>query len=79
MSLIFIAAIGYTQSLPIDFETGITTSNFVDFDGGVGTVITNPQSSGINTSATVGQVVRNGGEVWGGSKISLAANLDFYD
>jgi hypothetical protein len=77
LSLIFIAAIGYTQSLPIDFETGITTSNFVDFDGGVGTVIANPQSSGINTSATVGQIVRNGGEVWSGSKISLAANLDF--
>jgi hypothetical protein len=77
LSLIFIAAIGYTQSLPIDFETGITTSNFVDFDGGVGTVITNPQSNGINTSATVGQIVRNGGEIWGGSKISLAANLDF--
>ena len=67
----------YAQSLPIDFESGITTSNFVDFDGGVGTVIANPQSSGINTSAMVAQIVRNGGEVWAGSKISLANNLDF--
>lgn len=61
----------------MDFETGITTSNFVDFDGGTATVIANPQSNGINTSATVAQIVRNGGEVWAGSKISLAANLDF--
>ena len=68
---------GNAQSLPIDFETTITTADFTDFDGGVATVIPNPQSNGINTSATVAQIVRDGGEVWSGSKIALAANLDF--
>lgn len=67
----------YAQSLPIDFESGITTSNFIDFDGGTGTVIPNPQSSGINTSATVAQIVRNGGETWAGSKIVLTNALNF--
>jgi len=70
-------SIGHAQSLPIDFETGITTSNFVDFSGGTAAVIPNPQSSGINTSATVARIVRSGGEIWAGSKISLAANIDF--
>ena len=37
----------------------------------------NPQSNGINTSEKVAQIVRNGGEIWGGSKIALEANLDF--
>lgn len=75
--LLFAGTIGYSQSLPIDFETTIVTSDFIDFGGGVATVIANPQSSGINTSATVAQIVRNGGEVWAGSKIDLANNLDF--
>lgn len=65
------------QTLPIDFESGVTTSNFVDFDGGTATVLPNPQMSGINTSATVAQIVRNGGEIFAGSKIILPANLDF--
>lgn len=75
--LLLMVSIGYAQTLPMDFETTVTTSNFVDFDGGIGTVIPNPQSSGINTSATVAQIVRNGGEIWSGSKITLTANLDF--
>jgi len=65
------------QTLPIDFESGVTTSSFTDFDGGVATVISNPQQSGINTSATVAQIVRNGGQIWAGSKIVLSSNLDF--
>lgn len=75
--LLLTASMSYGQTLPFDFETGITTSNFTDFDGGVATVLPNPQSSGINTSATVAQIVRNGGEVWAGSKVILANNLDF--
>ncbi len=69
--------IGFSQTLPEDFEASIVTSNFVDFDGGVATVLPNPQSSGINTSATVGQIIRNGGQIWAGSKYTLASNLDF--
>jgi hypothetical protein len=75
--LMLTVSMSYGQSLPFDFETSITTSSFTDFSGGVATVIPNPQSSGINTSATVAQIVRNGGEVWAGSKVILASNLDF--
>lgn len=70
-------SLAFGQALPFDFESGITTSNFVDFDGGTATVIANPQSSGINTSATVAQIIRNGGQPWSGSKVILASNLDF--
>ncbi|MBK8555973.1 MAG: T9SS type A sorting domain-containing protein [Lewinellaceae bacterium] len=41
------------------------------------TVIPNPNPSGSNTSSTVAQIVRNGGQVWAGSKLQLASNLDF--
>ena len=63
------------QSLPIDFEQG--PYDFQDFDGGTATVIDNPQSSGINTSATVAQIVRNGGAIWAGSKLILNSKIDF--
>lgn len=65
------------QSLPFDFEAGVSTSDFINFDGGVATVIANPQSGGMNTSGTVAQIIRNGGQIWGGSKINLSSNLDF--
>lgn len=77
LSLFFIVSVGYSQSLPMDFESGVTTADFIDFDGGTASVIANPQSGGINTSATVAQIVRNGGQPWGGSKIELSGNLDF--
>ncbi|MFT7078683.1 MAG: hypothetical protein ACJAZC_000210 [Cryomorphaceae bacterium] len=67
----------YSQSLPINFEGDVATDDFVDFDGGVATVLANPLAAGINTSETVAQIVRDGGAIFAGSKISLAANLDF--
>lgn len=73
----FISFNANSQSLLIDFENSISTSDFTDFDGGVATVLSNPQSSGSNTSATVAQIVRNGGQNWAGSKILLPTNLDF--
>jgi hypothetical protein len=74
---LFTFSIAYSQSLPIDFEGSVTTADFIDFDGGTASVIANPQSNGINTSATVAQIIRSGGEIWAGSKIELSANLDF--
>ena len=65
------------QSLPIDFESSVSTDDFVDFDGGVGTVVSNPQPDAVNSSETVGMIVRDGGTIWAGSKILLDANLDF--
>ncbi|NRD23328.1 T9SS type A sorting domain-containing protein [Winogradskyella litoriviva] len=68
---------GPALALPFDFETEPTTTDFVDFDGGTASVIANPQSVAPNTSANVAQIVRNGGQIWGGSKITIANNLDF--
>ena len=81
ISLFFLILLAFTvgnsQSLPIDFEDDITLQNFIDFDGGTASVIPNPQPSGINTSATVAQLIRDGGTIWSGSKIELTTNLDF--
>ena len=74
---LFTCAIGFSQSLPIDFEGDITTADFVNFDGGTAIVTANPMPSGINTSASVAQIIRDGGEIFAGSKILLADNLDF--
>tara|TARA_R110002074_G_scaffold67060_6_gene158186 strand:+ start:668 stop:2416 length:1749 start_codon:yes stop_codon:yes gene_type:complete len=74
---LFVFSVGFSQSLPIDFEGDVTTSDFVDFDGGTATVTTNPSMSGINNSNTVAQIVRDGGAVYSGSKILLDNNLDF--
>lgn len=65
------------QSLPMDFESDITTSDFEDFDGGIATVIANPQNNAGNSSSMVAQIVRDGGTIWSGSKILLSSNLDF--
>jgi hypothetical protein len=62
-------------SLPLDFESG--DFSFNDFDGGAVTVIDNPQSSGINTSTKVAQMVKSAGQVWGGSWIALDSPIDF--
>jgi Secretion system C-terminal sorting domain len=76
--LVFILnfSFGFTQNLPLDFESTTITYPFTDFDGGVATKISNPQISGINTSATVMQMVKGAGAVWAGSKITMAAPID---
>jgi hypothetical protein len=63
--------------LPLDFESSTIDYSFTDFDGGVATIIDNAQSSGINTSAKVGKMVKNAGQTWGGSWIALATPIDF--
>jgi hypothetical protein len=68
---------GYSQSLPLTFENAASTANFIDFNGGTATLVANPLKAGINVSDTVVRLVRNGGAIWAGSKIILAANLDF--
>jgi hypothetical protein len=64
-------------SLPLDFESSTINYEWINFDGGVVTVIDNPQSNGINTSAKVAQMVKNAGQTWGGSWIGLDAPIDF--
>ena len=80
---LFVLSSSFAQSLPIDFESSITTTDFVNFDGGEGTVISNPQSNGINTSSMVAQIVRDGGTVWAVvklyyQKIWIFPQIQFY-
>ncbi|MEL7338995.1 MAG: hypothetical protein AAGM67_00810, partial [Bacteroidota bacterium] len=63
--------------LPLDFESTTVTYTWTDFGGGAGSVIANPDQSGINTSANVGQMVKNAGETFGGSFIDLDGAIDF--
>ncbi|MFT0716850.1 hypothetical protein V6D56_17745, partial [Flagellimonas lutimaris] len=58
-----------------DFETD-TDAIFNNFGGGVGTIIDNPDTS-VNTSAKVGQYVKNAGEVFGGITIEVDPDIDF--
>lgn len=65
-------------TLPVDFESTTIPYDFVNFGGGVASVISNPQSSGINTSAKVARMVKGpGGEVYGGSTLILSTPIDF--
>jgi Secretion system C-terminal sorting domain len=64
-------------SLPIDFESNSITYNFVDFGGGQMTRENNPDMSGINTSSKVARMIKNQGEVFGGSFMELAGPIDF--
>jgi len=75
--LLLLASFGLVkaQNLPIDFESG--TLNITNFDGGALTVIDNPQSSGINTSTKVAQMIKNTGQPWAGSYITLPDPVDF--
>jgi hypothetical protein len=77
LAFLMVFSIGFAQSLPLDFESTTTSYPFTDFDGGVATKIANPQIAGINTSATVMQMVKGPGAVWAGSKITMAAPIDF--
>ena len=76
---IAVFAFAQAPSLPIDFESDMITYTFNDFAGGVGTVIDNPDASGINTSAKVGEMVKFDGEVFGGTTLPLAGAIDFGD
>ncbi|PQJ72587.1 T9SS type A sorting domain-containing protein [Polaribacter butkevichii] len=63
-----------TASLPLDFESEITWS---DFDGGVVSTETNPYKNADNTSAKVGKMVKFDGQPWGGSALTLSSAMDF--
>jgi hypothetical protein len=64
-------------ALPIDFENSAVDYAFENFAGGVSTVIPNPDASGENTSATVAEMVKEAGEVFGGSVLVLDDPIDF--
>ena len=63
-------------SLPIDFEMGEVDSDFLNYSGATAMVIANPRMDGINPSAKVAQIIRDGGDFWAGSKIFIDSNID---
>jgi hypothetical protein len=80
ISILLLQSVAFSQtvSLPIDFESGsVILSDFSNFDGGTASVIANPAPTAFNTSATVGQMVRNGGQVWAGAYLTTTSNVDF--
>ena len=53
---------------PIDFESDSYT--FSDFDGGLSSVIPNPNSDDVNSSDNVVEHIRNGGQEWAGTYLT---------
>ena len=64
-------------AIPIDFQSTSLAYTFTDFGGGGASVITNPQSSGINTSTKVARMIKSAPEVYGGSFLTLANPINF--
>ncbi|MEM9385632.1 MAG: hypothetical protein AAGA68_11270 [Pseudomonadota bacterium] len=60
---------------PVDFESG--EANFADFEGGVATVISNPDASGINPSDFVGEMQKFAGATFAGSTYLLGDAFSF--
>ena len=64
-------------TLPITFESTTLKYTFVDFAGAFTSVIDNPQTNGINASFKVSQLVKNSGQTYAGTSISLSSPIDF--
>lgn len=61
-----------TLGLPLDFEAGAGFYNFLEFEGAPTAVITNPDQSGINTSANVARTLKaTGAATFAGAFIDL--------
>jgi uracil DNA glycosylase len=68
------AAVENTRNM-IAFEGAAETYAFNNFDGGMSTVMTNPQAMGINTSNQVVEMKKLAGQPWGGSTLTLPTAL----
>jgi uracil DNA glycosylase len=68
------AAVENTRNM-IAFEGAAETYAFNNFDGGMSTVMTNPQAMGINTSNQVVEMQKLAGQPWGGSTLTLPTAL----
>lgn len=63
--------------LPLDFESGPTAYSFTEFGGSPVSVISNPDPSGINTSANVAELTKApASETWAGAFIDLDNPVD---
>ncbi|MEO1596531.1 MAG: carbohydrate binding domain-containing protein [Pseudomonadota bacterium] len=66
-----------TTTLPVDFEGDPASFQFANFAGGEADVIANPDQSGSNTTAQTARMRKFADQVFGGSTLSLAGNVDF--
>lgn len=64
-------------ALPVDFEGDPSSYSFTDFEGGVARTVDNPVIGALNTSSSVGEMVKYAGAVYGGSTLALANEVDF--
>ncbi|MFA0963828.1 PKD domain-containing protein [Roseivirga sp. BDSF3-8] len=65
-------------SFPLTFEETGVTYLWGDFGGTAGSVIANPDPSGINTSDSVAQLVKSAGaETWAGTNIQMESPINF--
>ena len=64
-------------ALPLTFESTTINYAFTNFDGGAVTIVNNPASGSINTTAKVAKMVKGAGQSWGGSYITLDSRIDF--
>ncbi|WP_116107962.1 PKD domain-containing protein [Lewinella sp. IMCC34191] len=75
---VMMADLGPVISLPITLESDDLTYNWEEFGGATFELIDNPDATGSNTSAKVGQVIKTeGAQTWGGVAIALPENIDF--
>jgi uncharacterized surface protein with fasciclin (FAS1) repeats len=64
--------------LPVDFELPADSYNFVGFEGADSAIESNPDQSGINTSATIMRSTKtDGAQFFAGTLIDLDENIDF--
>lgn len=65
-------------NIPLNFESPTINYVFNGFGGAGGGKVANPDASGINTSANVGEVTKSAGaEVWAGIAIPMTNPIDF--
>jgi hypothetical protein len=67
---------GTAASIVNGLENSLDSYTFGNFEGGAASVIANPDASGINTSAQVGQMVKSAGATYGGSTLTLDSAVD---
>jgi hypothetical protein len=63
--------------LPLTFESTSVAYPFADFGGAATSIIANPFRTGINQSATVVKLIKNAGETYAGSVITMAGPINF--
>lgn len=63
--------------LPMTFESPTVNYAWGDFGGSATSVIANPYPGGINTSSTVGKIVKAKDQTWAGNYIVMSNPIDF--